>query len=205
MAATRLIILVCLGILFLFFGCTQKRKQFLFPEKPLSEGDLVFRRGTGLASRAVLTVDQKGGGYSHVGIVVKDSGNWKVVHAVPGEADKPGEPDRVKMEPIGLFFACDRAVSGAVMRVGASPAILSRAARRAVGLYREGVLFDHHYDKEDTTAMYCTELIEFVYSHAGLDLTEKKCSRTGFPGFSGVYILPSDIQSSKYLKLVESF
>lgn len=205
MAVTRFNSLVCLAFLLLPFACTEKNKPVGFPGKPLAAGDIVFRRGVGLASRAVLTVDKKGGGYSHVGIVVKDRGMWKVVHAVPGEPVNPGEPDRVKMETIETFFAAGKAVSGAVMRVNTSPDVHSKAARLALRLYYEQVLFDHRYDKEDTTEMYCTELVEFAYIRAGLDLVEKKCSEIDFPGFSGFYLLPSDIQNSKYLQLIDSF
>ena len=78
------------------------------PWQDFREGDLLFRRGEGVASHFVLIAD-KGGVYSHIGILVKDSGNWKVVHAVPGEPDYENEPDRVKMEPVERFFNRERA------------------------------------------------------------------------------------------------
>lgn len=90
-------------------------------ETLVQEGDIVFRRGTGITSRAVLVAD-KGGAYSHTGIVVSvPSGTggteWRVVHIVPGEYDAEGVKDRIKAEELSLFFAPDRAVEGAVMRV----------------------------------------------------------------------------------------
>ena len=90
-------------IVFLFVCCVDNKEINLFPETLLHEGDLVFRKGTGLVSRAVLSADGKGT-YSHIGIVVRDGNEWKVVHAVPGEPDYEGEPDRVKIENVQEFF-----------------------------------------------------------------------------------------------------
>jgi Orthopoxvirus protein of unknown function (DUF830). len=78
-------------------------KAVLPADSLLREGDVVFRRGAGLISRAVLAADEDGQ-FSHIGIVVRNGNNWMVVHAVPGEPEFKGDSDRVKMEPIASFF-----------------------------------------------------------------------------------------------------
>ena len=128
----------------------------------LKAGDLVFRRGNGLASHAVLMVDKRGG-YSHVGIVVDSCGTMMVVHAVPDEPDFEGDVDRVKMETPEKFFLSMNAKIGEVKRLKGDTATAIRAARHAMEIYRRGTLFDHNYDDTDTTRMYCCELIEHVY------------------------------------------
>lgn len=175
-----------------------------FPEEMWQEGDIVFRRGGGVVSRIVLIADAEGV-YSHIGIVVKEGGKWQVVHAVPGEPDFDGDPDRVKMESIECFFHPDKASRGAVMRVDGDSLKKSHAAERAKQLFRTHTLFDHSYNRTDSTQMYCTELVEFVYRHEGIDLTEGRISRINVPGISGNYVLPSDIQQSKYLSLIFHF
>jgi hypothetical protein len=82
----------------------------------LREGDVVFRRGGGIVSRAVLAAD-RGGGYSHVGVVARLEGRLVVVHVVPGEPDARGVRDVVKAEAPEAFFAPRRARRGAVMRL----------------------------------------------------------------------------------------
>ena len=62
-------------------------------------GDIVFRRGGGFTSHAVVTLDARGY-YSHVGMVVDTAGRMMVVHAVPGEPDYEGDPDRVKLDSL---------------------------------------------------------------------------------------------------------
>ena len=184
-------------------GCALRDSSF-FADSLLREGDLVFRRGTGMVSRAVLMAD-KGGIYSHIGLVVRDSGKWKVIHAVPGEPDFPGDPDRIKKEPLETFFSAKRAKSGAVMRIEGSPEAIGQSIRKAEGFYRGGTLFDHAYDLSDTSRMYCTELIQTVFREAGIDLSAGKLSRINLPGFKGDYILPGDLQNSPYVKLIYEF
>lgn len=170
----------------------------------LRDGDLVFRRGTGLASRMVLTAD-KGGRYSHIGIVVREAGTWKVIHAVPGEPDYKGDPDRIKMDDIHTFFHKERATTGALMRLSADSVLCRRAAHHAVHLYRSHILFDHQYNLADTSRMYCTELIDYVYRRQGIDLSEGRISRINAPGLSGDYLLPTDIQQSHLLCMIYHF
>lgn len=191
-------------IVVLFVGCINEKKIKTFPESLLREGDLVFRKGEGLVSRSILGVDRNGM-YSHIGIVVSDSDKWKVIHAVPGEPDYEGDPDRVKLEEIQEFFGKDKAVAGALMRLAGDSISAVKASSKAMEVYRRRTLFDHAYDLEDTTRMYCTELIRFVYQCAGMDLVGKQMMEINIPGFSGVYIFPSDIAQSEHLMLIYEF
>ncbi len=174
------------------------------PTESLRDGDLVFRRGTGLTSQVVLAAD-KSGAYSHVGILKQEAGKWFVIHAVPGEPDYKGDEDRVKMEPIEKFFAKERASSGAVMRVANAREAASKAAQHALSMFRAGVLFDHEYDLTDTMKMYCTELIDHVYRKEGIDLPEGRLSRINVPVLRGDYLLPNDIAQSDKLRLIYHF
>lgn len=165
--AIRLLVLWLLAVL---MGCQKPSPDCILPDDvELRAGDVVFRRGCGLLSHAVLKADNRGV-YSHTGIVVDSCGVAMIVHAVPAEPDYDGEPDRVKMEPPEQFFGSDRAVAGEVRRPLDSVAA-ARAAEMALQLYRQGTLFDHDYDCNDTTQMYCTELLLYSFSRAGLPLS----------------------------------
>ncbi len=171
----------------------------------LRAGDVVFRRGCGLMSQAVLRADNSGV-YSHTGIVVDSCGVAMIVHAVPAEPDCEGDPDRVKMEAPERFFSSDRAVAGEVRRPLDTLAA-ERAAQVALRVYREGTLFDHDYDCRDTTQMYCTELLLYAFSRAGCPL---KVAPSPTP-FSFAIIradsvfMPSDILKAEELQLVRRF
>ena len=63
----------------------------------LRQGDLVFRKGNGVAGHVVIMAGGSAEAYSHIGIVAckDDSSGWFVCHAVPGEPDCKGYIDRV--------------------------------------------------------------------------------------------------------------
>ena len=198
---------LCVFIFLIVSGCKKEKETGFVTDIPydlLQEGDIVFRQGTGIVSHAVTSVDKKGS-YSHIGIIVCKDSIWKVIHAVPGEPDFEGDPDRIKMEDIVTFFDYKRAKSGAITRLAIDSTLRRHAAYHAVRLFQTGILFDHNYNRNDTSQMYCTELIDYVYSKQGVDLTEGRISRVNIPGFSGDYLLPSDIQESNLLYAIYNF
>jgi hypothetical protein len=169
----------------------------------LRAGDVVFRRGSGFTSQAVLMAE-KGGAYSHTGIVVDSAGVLMIVHAVPGEPDFEGDEDRVKMEHPNEFFAPAKAQQGAVYRHRSSE-VARQAAKAAVQVYRRGVLFDHDYNSSDTTKMYCTELVIFAYGKTQQPLPGLHPHHLHLVGFESDCFLPSDLQHCKDLKQVTTF
>lgn len=199
------IISALLGILMLS-GCTnhETEKPLDLPVDLFREGDIAFRKGTGLTSRVVLSADKEGT-YSHTGILKQLDGKWYVVHAVPDEPDYEGDVDRVKLDPVERFFSSNRASNGAVMRMEVDPEKACHAAQRAFDLYRAHILFDHEYDLNDTAKMYCTELVNHVYLKEGIDLSEGRITYVNFPGFTGNYLMPNDITCNKKLHLIYTF
>lgn len=187
------------------YGCAEKNPSAIIPDGlGLRPGDVVLRRGGGFTSRAVLFADA-GGQYSHVGMVVDSAGTMMIVHAVPGEPDYAGDPDRVKMERPSVYYGSDRADIGCVMRC-ADSAAARRAADAAMRVYRRGTLFDHDYDDSDTTLMYCCELVEFAYTAAGQPLLDARRHDISIPGLRlGHVILPSDFCRSQALRRVAEF
>lgn len=178
--------------------------SFAFPADSMHEGDLVFRRGCGITSYAVVRSDP-GGRYSHIGIVARDGGEMVVVHSVPGEAGEDGAPDRVKVEAVASFFAPDKAREGALLHFTCDSTVARRAARLALEIAARGVEFDHDYDLGDTCRLYCTELVHHVYSRCGIDVTEGRRTHLALPGFTGDYIMPSDIYESTLFEVKYTF
>ena len=169
----------------------------------LQTGDVVFRRGGGVTSHAVLIAEQ-GGAYSHVGIVVDSAGMKMIVHAVPDEPDFEGDCDRVKMDPPEVFFNEVRAARGEVCR-HQDTALARNAAKVALEVYRRHTPFDHDYDDADTTRMYCTELVIFAYGKTQQPLPGLHPHHLHLVGFESDCFLPSDLQHCKDLKQVTTF
>lgn len=200
------IILLYVGIV-IMTGCGggQKNPGSILPGNcRLRAGDIVFRRGGGFTSHAVLIADPEGE-YSHVGIVAYSAGRMMIVHAVPGEPDFEGDPDRVKMERPERFFSNMNACCGCVCRVD-DKNVAARVAQEAMAVYRRHTLFDHDYDRKDTTRMYCTELVTFAFAKAGCKIVSDNCGHNiNMPGLHAYCLLPSDLFKSKFLKPIKYF
>ena len=168
--------------------------QPIIPTEKLMQGDIAFRKGEGFVSDVVLYNDADGL-YSHIGLIVNHNDSIKVVHSVPGEGDYDG----VKIEPIEMFYATSRAVKGEVLRIE-----LNDEQRRVIGeiAIKKGIdkiEFDHDYNLNDTTQVYCTELIKLLFNHIGINIVEGRSTRVNIPGMSGDYIMPSDVYRNKKL------
>ncbi|MDR2839754.1 MAG: hypothetical protein LBV75_00590 [Paludibacter sp.] len=196
--------LVITVAIFLLCAC-QHRETTRLSDMAFAEGDLVFRRGNGVKSRAVLHADSSGV-YSHSGMIVLHDSAFMVVHITPGERAQGDTADVIKMETPQQFFASQRAKHGAVYRLkNDSLNISKKAAQEILRLWKKSITFDHDYNLDDSTQMYCTELIYYAYSLAGKDITDGKRSKMNAPMYSGTYIFPSDIYKNSNLILINKF
>ena len=194
--------------IFLFiFGACKKRGDLhsVLPDSvALQVGDVVFRLGDSFESDMVVMADRNGT-YSHCGIVVDSAGTIRIVHAVPDEPDFDGDVDRVKLDRPDMFFRNDRARAGAVCRINDSIAA-RQAADAANAVFFRNTLFDDDYDDQDTTKMYCSELVYFAYKQAGYDLVgeERHTYNVLIRSFDNC-IMPSQIYNSPYIHPVALF
>ena len=162
----------------------------------LRSGDLLFRNGMGNESLVVTSTSR--GEYSHVGIAIATPGGWMAVHAVPGESAE-GEPEYVKCEPIGVFFGRDRAQAGAVVRIDCNDSTAMAAALAAMEKVRDKVVFDNSYDMDDTTELYCTELVRLCYMRQGIDLSDDRSIPVPGVGTSGRIVFPEHLWRSPHI------
>ena len=183
-------ILLVLGLL---GSCSPQREAPELPYGEMREGDLAFRCGEGLFSRAVTSVETEGV-YSHVGILVRDGEAWKVVHAVPGEKEGPDDFDRMKAEDPERFFAPARAAAGALVHTDLTgPEALERIRNTALSWARDSVRFDGKYDLDDSSRLYCSELVWRLYRQEGIDLSEGRRKPLNIIVLQGDCLLPEHL------------
>lgn len=201
-------LVLCVGVLATLVRCNGSKRSsavdFEALKQELREGDLLFRRGMGVLGRAVTATDSDGQ-FSHVGIAVKIDNSWHVIHAVPDERDFEGDIDRVKCEPVESFFDQMRAGNGAVYRISLAPEQIEVAVKNALRLSTEQRPFDHDYNLGDTTELYCTELVEFIFAQSGVSISEGRLTHVNFPSMTGNYIMPSDLTKNSKLNPIYSF
>ncbi|MFI3267104.1 MAG: YiiX/YebB-like N1pC/P60 family cysteine hydrolase [Rikenellaceae bacterium] len=170
----------------------------------LCNGDIVFRRGIGVASQAVLFANSQGT-FSHVGVAVNIDDKWNVLHEVPYEGENQDD-DKIHCEPIEDFFNTDKASCGAVYRLKGIDTLKQQIIKEYLK-YKLAcdVPFDHEYDLDDSTKLYCTELVWRSYLEAGVDITKGSRTEIFLLIFNGMQILPCDIESNEDLELIYMF
>lgn len=170
--------------------------QVIYDTTNLRNGDLLFRNGIGYESRVVTGLSE--GKFSHIGIAYHDGRQWNVIHAVPGENEK-GEPEYLKCEPISEFYYKTRAKLGGSARVSCTDSISNIIAEKALHIVKSKVLFDNNYDLNDTTELYCTELVRLVYLTQHIDLCEDRWHRIPLLNTKAHVVFPEDIWNSPLL------
>jgi hypothetical protein len=174
----------------------------VYSEADFRSGDILFRRGRSLLSRAVLSADGAIP-YSHVGIVKREAGRVLVIHVEP--ADQFGGEGFVVAEPLAAFLAADKAASAAIYRPRKEiSAVAAAAVEKASAFAARRVPFDGGFDLATENQLYCTELVWRSYLLAGTDLVDGKLDRLQMPLGKERYILPSSLAKSHYLNLVRN-
>lgn len=202
-------LLLSLLALLLLQGCgkgSHDEVESIFPATcELQAGDVVFRQGVSLESDVVMLAQGPDAMYSHCGIVTDSAGVMMIVHAVPDEPDFDGDVNRVKMDPPERFYMTSRASRGEVMRCD-DPAVAQVAARQALAYYRRHTLFNDDYDDDDTTRLYCTQLVRRAYAAAGVELPTGEAMHFAVPGIFDVRcILPAQLRECGYFRSVARF
>ena len=185
-------------------GCKQPQslpRQITPPTSEFTTGDLAFRLGRTLQSSLIASSADDSERYSHVGVILFRNDRCMVVHIEPKDDNLP---DEIRCEPIEDFFSPQAAVSGCVMRHDSlTTTQQDRVADRAVELLNSRILFDHDYLLSDTEEMYCTELVESIFSSVGISLSQGR--RHTLPLVAEPLILPSDIAQNGALTNIWRF
>lgn len=169
-----------------------------------NNGDIVFRRGYGAASGAVLRANIRGS-YSHVGVVMSCEDKWVVVHEVPYEG-RSRDDDKIYVEAVGDFFNTKKAMSGAVYRLEELDSTdCQTICRYLLRQISNQTPFDHDYDLADSSRLYCSELVWRSYMEIGVDVSKGSRTKVTLPGVWGSHIMPADIENNMDLKLLYRF
>lgn len=178
----------------------QRPTALRIDERSLEDGDMIFRRGVGLTSDFVVSVD-RASLFSHVGMICKKAGHAYVIHILPDEGR--GEDDTVRMEPLARFLSPENASGFAVCRLsGQHVATAQRAASAALFFWKKGVGYDYELDGSNARQLYCSELVWQAYKKAGIDLLDGRLQPVRFPFYQGRYVLISGLLNSRWLETI---
>ena len=163
-SAALLLLMISMCCAFSCSKASESSEKIRIPAE-LREGDLILRRGKSLFSMLITQYFPEAREMSHVGIVIKEEGVWRVVHSISGRLDSV---DGIRIEDLEKF--CGDAHEGDYHFVSADFEIdRVNAASRARYYLEKETPFDHSFDLDDDEAMYCSELIRTIYLQSGAE------------------------------------
>jgi len=150
-------------------GCTNpttftpsaaQKAEIEYWERSLQNGDVLFRLGYGAVSEWINQRQKSNFKVSHAGIALQIRGKWMVIHSISG---MPEAEDGVQISTLPQFILEAQPASVFTMRYAVSKQQRFAAAKAAFQYWKKGIRFDHQFNSNDPTTMYCSELIFYSY------------------------------------------
>lgn len=129
----------------------------------LQSGDLVYRLGDGFYSAYFQDFSKREKRFSHTGILI-DADKCDSLYVIHAEADDMTGRGCVRRERLTEFLR--GASDFAVFRLRDDALTRERIAGFALDYHRRQTPFDLSFDAEDSTAVYCTELVQYCVNGA---------------------------------------
>lgn len=146
-----------------------KKYVHIPPEMPdsiynkVQEGDIILRKGNGPLSFHIMNATKEE--YSHCGIIVKEEGEWRVIHSMGGGVSK-NDDDGLQMIDLEQFvrFAADSMLY--ICRATFQDSIGTKIKDGAYQFLEEDAPFDHSFSLYTRDEIYCSELLFYVLRDA---------------------------------------
>jgi len=184
-----LLIIIIVALLYVFILSDKLEKAYNNADYYLSEneesllqdGDIILRRGYGLVSKRIVETLKDTLNVSHCGIIVQTDSCWSVVHSIPGRFSFSKE-DGVIITPLSEFM--EESYPNSVIITRLKRDSLSRIAQKALSYAERKVPFDYDFNYNDTTSLYCSELILHILEDKFALTPEVLGVKTNLPSFS---------------------
>ena len=140
----------------------------------IKEGDFILRRVFGYFSDMIAShLNQPPFDVTHAGIIVIENGKWAVVHSLSSDVSKI---DGMQIQYLDEFLKYSQPHKVLVTRFKSSDTNTNyQIAALAKYHLKKNIPFDHKANFEDSTSMYCTELILHILNK---DLKVLKIDKT---------------------------
>ena len=122
----------------------------------LKEGDIILRRGKSLVSELLRSTSLHDRTFSHAGIIFRENGKWKVMHAIGGES---AIRDGVQSDDLLKFCSSTETDTVAVFRIKSKEMIGSEIVKAARKLQSNCTGFDVDFSLATDEKLYCTEFV----------------------------------------------
>ncbi len=123
----------------------------------LQDGDIILRKGYGFVSNRIIETLNDTLDISHCGVIVKIDSGWSVVHAIPGRFSPFSKDDGVIITTLSSFM--EEAYPNSIIITRLKRDTLEQVAQKALSYAKRKAPFDYDFNLNDTTSLYCSELI----------------------------------------------
>lgn len=147
----------------------------------LQDGDIILRRGYGFISARIVETLKDTLNISHCGIIVKVDSVWSVVHSIPGNFSL-SKDDGVKVTSLSDFI--DDAYDNSIIITRLKRNNANQIAQKALTYAARKVPFDYDFNDNDTTSLYCSELIFLILKNKFFLTPETLGAKKNPPPFS---------------------
>lgn len=154
---------------------------------------MILRQGYGFFSNTIVKLQDCEYPITHCGMIQFDSlaRPW-VIHSLSSSVSKN---DGIQKEPLQNFLNQSVPNTILVTRFKGGAATQQHLSERANYYLDRKVPFDHSFDKDDTTKMYCTELFHHIFTDVlQEDIFEKQFTKNT----TGIYNLTTFIDSNHF-------
>ena len=144
----------------------------------LREGDFVFRLGYGLVSY-FLEKGAGASGVSHIGVLVKDSADFDVIHSISGSMAETDGVQKISLNNF-LYNAKPGSFVATRLKNGNGETIANEARR----LFAKRLPFNHSFDIKDTNRLFCSQLANVILQNThNLEVFSQDAEDFPFGGF----------------------
>lgn len=193
--ATSVLVVLLAGFkLFWKLYDQQREKQRLRTEYQLSpaevsqiqNGDIILRYGYGMVSDYIVNTFNEKYKISHCGVIWRDSANFKVIHS---ESSSYFSHEGAQAQDFFQFVANSQKNSVMIVRFNKhNGQDLSQISRRARYYLNKKVPFDYAFDMNDSSEMYCAEIIWHVFLDVfNQDIYQIEGKKTNYSQFANFY------------------
>ena len=160
----------------------------------LQEGDIIMRKGTGPLSFHIMNATKED--YSHCGVIVKNEGQWSVIHSMGGSVSK-NEDDGMQMTTLKSFvsYAADSMLF--ICRAKFQDSLGTKIRNRAYEYLEADATFDHAFSLFTKDEIYCSELLFLILR----DITGSNQMRIRKQHKSYILMFETFFDKEKYLPI----
>lgn len=170
------ILLLSLGLVFSCSDSSVKEETTKYVHTPpslpehvydeIESGDLIIRKGNGPLSYHLMNNTKED--YSHCGTIVKENGEWMIIHTIGGSGSED-EIDGVQLIELDEFVAHAADSMLFICRPIFVDSAGPKITERAYYYLEQQTPFDHSFSLYTEDKLYCSELLFYMFKEVNID------------------------------------